>query len=143
MMETNQRYIVADSRYHEDPDNAEYYFATNDLAELDPSLKEVGRELNILPIFTESGGWYGLNLNDEIVSAGWDAPYEVRIEHDRRIQNLVLFQGIQNYPELSSLMPIRNATDETCPHCKGTGIYPLSHMNIGCYCGGLGWIPGK
>ncbi len=32
-METHQRYIVSDCRYHEDPDTAEYYFATNDLDE--------------------------------------------------------------------------------------------------------------
>ncbi len=33
MTDTSQRFIVADSRYHEDPGTAEYYFATNDLNE--------------------------------------------------------------------------------------------------------------
>lgn len=109
----------------------------------DPLLKKVASELNILPIFTESGGWFGLNLYGDIVSASWDAPYQVRVEFDERIRNLVLYQGIKNYPDLSALSPVKKDTDVVCPDCKGTGVYPLPNLNIGCYCGGLGWIPKK
>ena len=110
---------------------------------LEPLLRQVAKELNILPIFTESGGWFGLNLFGDIVSASWDMPYDVRVEYEERIRNLVLFQGIKNYPTLSALLPVKKDADEICPDCNGTGIHPLSHLNIGCYCGGLGWIPKK
>lgn len=106
-----------------------------------PKLKKVARVLNILPIFSEMGGWYGLTLTGNIVSASWDELPNIRIEADERVCNLVLFQGIKNYPDLSSLTPVKKDSDEICAECEGTGIHPLSHLNIGCYCGGLGWIP--
>ena len=109
----------------------------------DPLLRKVASDLQVLPIFTESGGWFGLNLNGDVISASWDAPYQVRVEYDPRIQNLALYNGLKNYPELSELMPVRSAEDVTCPNCNGTGIHPLSEIGIGCYCGGLGWLPNK
>jgi hypothetical protein len=104
-------------------------------------IEQVAKKINVLPIFTDSGGWCGLNLNGDVVSALWEKPFEIRVENNKRICNLVLFQGIKNYPELSDLAPVRKDTDEICPDCKGTGTYPLPHLNIGCYCGGLGWLP--
>ena len=79
---------------------------------IDPVLKRIARQLNVMPVFSESSGWYGVNLDGEIVSALWENPTDIRLELDERLQNLVLFQGIRNYPELSDLMPVRKETAE-------------------------------
>ncbi len=110
-------------------------------------LRKIAAELNVLPMFLDMGGCYGIRPNGEIVSFSWDEPYKLEVENDPRIWNLVLFQGAKKYPELKELVPIRSPDSVECPHCKGTGIihglveHGISPQNIVCYCGGIGWLP--
>lgn len=68
-----------------------------------------------------------------------------REEDDRRMLNVVLFQGSLTYPELGALVPERPADASDCPFCVVKGIEPqsLQSRNIICYCGGLGWVPAE
>lgn len=109
---------------------------------LNSSLEKAAKELNILPLFPSGDGWYGINLDGDIVSASSDEPYKLSKECDPVTINVTLFQGIKKYPELSALSPIRTENDLTCPFCNGTGEHPLAKtINVLCYCGGVGWIP--
>lgn len=100
---------------------------------------------NVLPLFMDMGGFYGINTSGEIISFSWDNLEVSRLETEPRICNIVLFQGAKIYPELEDILPGRPSDARICPHCKGTGVesfsskYQIEH--IVCYCGGLGWIP--
>src|SRR5215471_13196591 len=63
----------------------------------------------------------------------------------QRERHMALFQMIEHYPELLSLLPGRPPDAKTCPDCSGTGINPVvlsspSLRNIICACGGAGWV---
>ena len=107
-------------------------------------LREISKKVRILPLYWEMGGWYGLTVTGDIVSATWDHPENTRMEDDPRIRNLVLFQGARFFPELDSLVPIRESSDTICPYCNGSGTHPWAdRVDILCFCGGLGWIPNE
>ena len=119
------------------------------LVKFDPplNLRKLAKDLNLLPMVLDMGGCYGIRPNGDILSFVWDEPYNLQLEHDTRICNLVLFQGSKKFPELVDLVPSRPATAVDCFHCRGTGIEPyitehgLSADVFVCYCGGLGWLP--
>ena len=112
-------------------------------------LRRLAAELNVLPMFLDFGGCYGIRPNGEIVSFSWDEPYKLDVENDPRIWNIVLFQGAKKYPELKELIPTRPPDAVECSDCKGTGIFQglaehgIVPQNIVCYCGGIGWLPGS
>jgi hypothetical protein len=110
-------------------------------------LRKLAADLNVLPMFLDMGGCYGIRPNGEIVSFSWDEPYKLDTENDPRIWNIVLFQGAKKYPGLKELVPVRSPDSIECPHCSGTGVNQglkelgLSSDVIVCYCGGIGWLP--
>lgn len=110
-----------------------------------PDLKEIAFELKVLPMLLDMGGCYAIRPNGEIVSFAWDEPYDLEIENNPRIQNIVLFQGSKKYPGLSALVPTRPPDARNCDFCDGTGTViglPADMAeSIVCYCGGLGWLP--
>lgn len=109
--------------------------------------KKIAVDYNALLLHSDMGGAYCLNCNGQIFSIMWDAPKKVKYENDKRILNLVLFQGSKKFPELAALVPQKTQLDEICPHCDGTGVSKVAQEtkldSIVCYCGGLGWIPGQ
>lgn len=110
-------------------------------------LRRIGVELNALPLLIDMGGCCALRPNGEIISVSWDDITDVQIETDKRLRNIVLFEGSKKYKGMEVLAPKRSVDALECPHCKGTGILELSRElgitepNIKCYCGGLGWLP--
>ena len=112
---------------------------------LKPSPEKIPNGSNILPLYPSGLGWYGINLDGDIVGTDGIEPLKIVKEEDPTLINVALFQGIKRYPELSPLTPIRKEGDLTCPYCKGTGEYsePSLTVNVLCFCGGLGWIPNR
>jgi hypothetical protein len=113
----------------------------------DSQVVAIARRTQALPLLLDTGGLYGLRPSGEVVSVSWDSDQEPEIEEDRRTIDIALAQGAKRYPELSALLPNRSPDAPTCPMCGGDGV-PLSVANnpalrggIGCWCGGLGWIP--
>jgi hypothetical protein len=96
----------------------------------------------VLQLYPSGLGWYGINLDGDIVSTNGEMPLKLEKENDSVLINVALYQATKKHPELSSLMPIRGKDDLTCHYCNGTGEHPLAkQIDILCYCGGLGWIP--
>jgi hypothetical protein len=108
-------------------------------------MRALAARLKLLPVMLDMGGCYGLMPDGKVASFCWDDPQQVRIEHDERIRNMVLFQASIRYPLLVCLNPKRPASASTCTHCGGTGMVPGLPLHLGrrivCYCGGLGWLP--
>lgn len=105
-------------------------------------------KIGALPLYLEMGGVFALQLNGEIISIPWGEPENLRVEHDQRIRNMVLFQGSMKYPELSGLISPKPDDAKVCPYCNGIGEATIAldladeaRKHITCYCGGLGWIP--
>jgi hypothetical protein len=109
------------------------------------SVRQAADALGALPVVSDMGGCFLLRPNGSIISIAWDKPADWRPEDDPRVRNLVLFAASQKYPELRELAPQRPSGAPDCPFCGGTGKHPMSAKrgleNVGCYCGGLGWIP--
>lgn len=108
-------------------------------------LRKVVGELRLLPLVFN---WdpFCISPEGDIVALSQENHADREVVTDRRIINIVLFQGIKKYPELEELMPIRSADDVACQYCGGTGVEPTAkELNLTdtiiCYCGGLGWIP--
>ena len=111
----------------------------------DPKLRAIAKELQALPLVNEAVGSYLLRPDGEIVFAEWGAKESAAPETSERIRNLVLAEGSRKYAELTAMSPVRPSDAPDCPYCRGTGIpsgaEPLGPTEVGCYCGGLGWIP--
>jgi hypothetical protein len=110
-------------------------------------LRKIAVELNVLPLYLEYSGAFGIRSNGAFFSFSYKKPYEIRTEYNQREVNGILYKGVKKYPELQELMPIRTDDSIECPDCNGSGIHPMneklgfSEEAIVCYCGGLGWIP--
>ena len=121
------------------------------------NLQRLAAEEMVLPLSVDMGGVvalsangdivsfpFGINASGNIVAFPFDGDEPPRVESDRRIRNIALFQGSKKYPELKGLIS-KPDNARVCPYCGGTGVEPyaakLNTDNIVCYCGGLGWIP--
>jgi hypothetical protein len=108
-------------------------------------LRALAGELRLLPAMLDMGGCYGLRLNGEVVSFVWDELRQLRVEHDERIRNMVMFRASLKYAQLVCLVPQKPVAGVTCPHCGGSGIpsgLPVDlARKVVCFCGGLGWLP--
>lgn len=117
-------------------------YSTGDSAT--PELRKLVDEERVLPICSDMGGVFTVDVNGEVRSFLWDDTLHGKVEFDPRIRNSALFQGSKKYPELASLIE-KPEDARVCPHCGGTGIdayaQKLNTDAIICYCGGLGWIP--
>jgi hypothetical protein len=108
-------------------------------------LRQWAARHHALPVVFDMGGVFAIRPSGSVISFAWDRPDDLTEEHDERIRNLVFAEAAEIYAELKSLRPVRPATAVTCPGCRGNGRptgVPDHITNVGCYCGGLGWIPG-
>jgi hypothetical protein len=110
-------------------------------------LRAIAAQLRLLPAVLDMGGCYGLRPSGEVASFLWDEPEQVRTETDDRIRNLAYCQAARKYPVLASLVPRRPPDAVVCSHCGGSGrlagVPDRIAESVVCYCGGLGWLPGK
>src|SRR5215210_4512349 len=68
------------------------------------NLRNIASELKILPLYLDWSGAFGIRSNGEIVSFNYEKPYEIKIEENQRIINLVLYNGITDFsPQLREL----------------------------------------
>jgi hypothetical protein len=111
-------------------------------------LRAIARSLNVLPILLNWSGAYAIDRDGQVMLFMYETPDAPIPETDARIINMVLFAAANTYPTLKELAPVRSSTSVDCPSCAGTGVIndpDLKQISppILCYCGGLGWIPGK
>jgi hypothetical protein len=118
--------------------------------ELQLNLRALAVKLQILPVWLDMGGCLGVQPDGNVVSFLWDEPDQLRKETDKRIRNMVYYQGSCKFPELAELAPSRPPSAETCSHCGGTGkvSFPKEadeapELSVVCFCSGLGWLPAK
>ncbi len=112
-------------------------------------LRKIASELNVLPIYPDWSGAFGIRPNGEFFSFSYEKPYEIKTAYNQREINSVLFQAVKNYSELQELMPVRTPDSIECPDCDGTGNYKkfadheVLSKTVVCFCGGLGWLPNE
>lgn len=53
---------------------------------------------------------------------------------------MALVAGVERYPELAPLLPVRGASGPDCSGCKGQGRIPDTLVFCS-ECSGLGWLP--
>jgi hypothetical protein len=110
-------------------------------------LRATAAQLRLLPAVLDMGGCYGLRPSGEVVSFLWDEPEQIRTETDDRIRNVAYCQAARKYPVLASIVPRRPPDAVLCAQCGGSGrcagVPDRVAQSVVCYCGGLGWLPGK
>lgn len=111
---------------------------------LEPNPRYIENGANVLPLYPSGLGWYGINLQGEVVFTDGEEPLRVLVEENAVLIHVALFQGGRRFPELNELAPVRKANDLTCPECRGSGVHPLAEsLDVLCLCGGSGWIPDR
>jgi hypothetical protein len=110
-------------------------------------LRAIAGEMQLLPAVLDMGGCLGLRPSGAVASFLWDEPHVLRPEWDARIRNMAYYQASLKYPALAPLVPRRPANAVPCLHGGGSGRcsglpVPIAG-GVVCYCGGLGWLPGK
>ena len=111
------------------------------------NLRKIAAELNVLPLYLDWSGAFGIRSNGEFFSFSYEKPYEIKTDYNQREINGILFRGSKKYPELHEIMPLRTTNSIECSSCNGTGIDPMNEKigfteeRIVCFCGGLGWLP--
>jgi hypothetical protein len=111
------------------------------------NLRAIAAAVRLLPAVLDMGGCLGLRQSGAVASFLWDEPHVLRAEPDPRIRNVAYYQASLKYPALAPLVPRRPANAVSCLCCGGSGRcsgLPAHLANsVVCYCGGLGWLPGK
>jgi len=106
-------------------------------------LRALVAKFGALPLITDWGGCYAMQLDGEIVTYEWEEPHRLAVLRDEQLRRTALFQGSRKYPELTPLVPARPSAATDCPSCGGTGVVVIkgqSLPNVICTCGGLGWV---
>lgn len=111
--------------------------------------RKAAANAHALPLVLDWTACMAIRPEGEVLWIDYDEPHQVRAVEDDRERNVGLFQGSLRYPDLRFLAPSRPANAIDCPHCGGTGsiTFPSGQEHLAgtilCYCGGLGWLPGK
>lgn len=115
------------------------------LASDSSNVDQIPAPADMLPLMFESGGFYGLRPDGQLVAVSWDSPDKPEDVVSLRLRDIALRAGTQSYPFLATLLPTRLPSSRTCAMCGGTGKGPLEGRSgsesILCWCGGFGWIP--
>src|SRR4051794_8906479 len=103
---------------------------------------------DLLPLYLDWVGFFGLAADGRIVFVAWDSPHGIEAVDEPHWIRTALVAGGEQYAELVSLRPERPPNAVECSFCRGTGMPTLNGQdvpdNIRCYCGGLGWLlPGE
>jgi hypothetical protein len=110
-----------------------------------PWEQNIAQQYNLLPLYGDMGGYLALRSDLEIITIPDDPRESLHVETDELWRNVALVCGSKRFPQLAELIPKRPSDAHTCPSCDGTGIFTLPEMpeiiNLGCKCGGLGWLP--
>ena len=99
---------------------------------------------NVLPLLVDWTGFYGLRPDAAILMVDTEDGHDAVEEHEARVLQIALFQGVRKYAQLELLLPRRPETARACPHCEGTGRVEMPGIGpdvLVCYCGGAGWLP--
>jgi hypothetical protein len=111
------------------------------------NLRAIAAELQLLPACLDMGGCLGLRPSGEVASFVWDEPRLLRADWDERTRNMVYYHASLKYPTLAHLVPCRPSDAVVCSFCGGSGrcneLGEKLADHLVCYCGGLGWLPGK
>ena len=106
------------------------------------SLREVARELNVLPLSPlDDERWYGVRPDGDLISFRVRHPYEPVEENNLWRRAATLSNALGKYPELEPLVPPPPLSCQTCPRCGGNGVIMRGQQEINCICEGLGWMP--
>jgi hypothetical protein len=97
-------------------------------------------EFAALPLYI---GWtetVGLRADGEVICWSTEREYAgARPVEDPVWVRAGLVEGAKRFPGLRGLIPARPPDARTCPVCGGAG-YPLGLPQVGCSCGGVGWV---
>ena len=106
------------------------------------SLRELARELNVLPLSSiDDERWYGVRPDGDVISFRVQRPYEPVEEEDLWRRAATLSKALGKYPELEPLVPPPPLSCQTCPRCGGSGVISRAESELNCICEGLGWLP--
>jgi len=110
-----------------------------------PWEQSIARQYDALPLYGDMGGSLALRPDLEIIAIPDDPRERMHVETDPLWRTVALVRGSKRFPQLAELIPKRPSDADTCPSCNGTGIFTIPEMpalkNLGCSCGGLGWLP--
>ena len=108
----------------------------------DSNLVKPVRASRALPVYSDMGGDLLLRPDGEIlVHDGWEDD-EPQIETDSVWRLTAIVVGVEKYPELRPLLPIRDPGTKDCYACGGRGEIHIAGINCSFRCGnccGLGW----
>jgi hypothetical protein len=103
------------------------------------NLKQIARELGVVPVVRGWDRLGALRLDGTLVDIDYEPPYTaVEVEHRADRLTLLGFCAAK-LPSLAELRPVRPADAFDCALCKGTGREATASDGI-CICGGLGWM---
>ena len=109
-------------------------------------LLRFARVHRVLPLWTDWVGCIALRPTGQLVFVAWDDPEKVEPvgaagDNDRRMVHAARAEGSRRFPRIAGLAPVRDASAQVCPSCKGSAKLAAVPNNVACECGGLGWIP--
>jgi hypothetical protein len=113
------------------------------------NLRKIASELNVLPLYKDWDGTFGIRSTGEFFSFSYKKPDEIRTTYNQREINGILVRGLKKYSELQELMPTRTTNSIECSDCGETGISPMNEKlgftkeRIVCFCGALGRLPNE
>jgi hypothetical protein len=118
----------------------ERWLASPDRTDLTGAVRVSGA----LPVYSDMGGTLLLRPDGEILFLDNESEDdEPQIETDFGWRTTAVVVGVEKYPELRPLLPIRPPGTEDCEACAGHGrvrVAETDHRFLCGRCHGLGWL---
>ncbi len=102
------------------------------------AFEQAARKFSALPLAEGWFGWALLTERGDVLDAGEDGSVSPAAEP---LRTMFLVAGVERYPELIALLPVRSTTSTDCARCEGTGWMKFGNREIRCHeCRALGWV---
>jgi hypothetical protein len=99
---------------------------------------QTARKYSALPLAEGWFAWALLTAQGDVLEAGEDGEASPASEP---LRTMFLVAGVERYPELAELLPVRSITSIDCARCDGTGRMTHGSGKVRCHeCRSLGWI---
>jgi hypothetical protein len=106
-----------------------------------PSIGEVARSADCLPVFVDWTAFLGLGLGGVCLWVEHDDTHGKVEPVDDLVHLSILVSHAARVKGLEALLPKRPPARSDCEQCSGRGTIMVKDMELGCSCGGLGWRP--
>ncbi|HEX5160870.1 MAG TPA: hypothetical protein VFV88_04055 [Steroidobacteraceae bacterium] len=102
------------------------------------AFQQAALKYDALPLAEGWFAWALLTKEGQVMEATEDGPVKPAVDP---LRTMFLVAGVEKFPELEVLLPVRSDSCVECAQCQGSGWMQYGNKQIRCHiCRSLGWV---